>query len=58
MLRTFNCGIGMIVIAERDQSHDVESTLKEVGEHTVRLGRLTSHTPHSERVQFQGTLRL
>lgn len=40
ILRTFNCGIGMVVIADADKSDDVIACLTERGETAVRLGSL------------------
>jgi phosphoribosylformylglycinamidine cyclo-ligase len=38
MLRTFNCGIGMIVVAAADQAEAVLQGLREAGENPVRIG--------------------
>jgi phosphoribosylformylglycinamidine cyclo-ligase len=40
MLRTFNCGIGMIVIAARDVADEVASALLGAGETPVRIGQV------------------
>ena len=40
MLRTFNCGIGMIVIADKARSDEVVEALKAAGEHPVVLGEV------------------
>jgi len=40
MLRTFNCGIGMIVIAARDVADEVASALSNAGETSIRLGEV------------------
>ncbi len=40
MLRTFNCGIGMIVIADKARSGEVVEALKTAGEHPVVLGEV------------------
>jgi phosphoribosylformylglycinamidine cyclo-ligase len=40
MLRTFNCGIGMVVIAERTRAGEVMTVLEAGGEHPVRLGEV------------------
>lgn len=40
MLRTFNCGIGMVVIASRDRTDAVMAALKDAGEQPVRIGEV------------------
>jgi phosphoribosylformylglycinamidine cyclo-ligase len=40
MLRTFNCGIGMIVIAARDVADEVASALSRAGETPIRVGEV------------------
>ena len=40
MLRTFNCGIGMIVIADQGRADEVMAALKTTGEHPVILGEV------------------
>jgi phosphoribosylformylglycinamidine cyclo-ligase len=56
MLRTFNCGIGMVVIAAADSVDDVDEALTRAGETPVRLGRITERG--SEPVTFSGRLAL
>jgi phosphoribosylformylglycinamidine cyclo-ligase len=43
MLRTFNCGIGMIVVARADEAEAVLRRLREAGEHPVRIGETIVH---------------
>ena len=40
MLRTFNCGVGMIVVAAADRADDLIALLRDLGEAPVRLGHL------------------
>jgi len=56
MLRTFNCGIGMIVVAAAGSETAVERALTEAGETPVRLGRITPRG--AEPVTFTGGLAL
>jgi len=56
MLRTFNCGIGMVVIAAANLKDDVEKTLRDLGAAPVLLGELT--TRETEPVVFSGQLAL
>jgi phosphoribosylformylglycinamidine cyclo-ligase len=41
MTRTFNCGIGMAVIAEPAKDDDVENAFSDAGEFVVRIGAVT-----------------
>jgi phosphoribosylformylglycinamidine cyclo-ligase len=40
MLRTFNCGIGLVVIAARAEAEQVAAALVEGGEAPVRIGEI------------------
>jgi phosphoribosylformylglycinamidine cyclo-ligase len=44
MLRTFNCGIGMVVVADKARSAAVLAALKEAGEAAVVIGEITAPT--------------
>ena len=57
MLRTFNCGIGLIVIAAPDAAEAVVAALQTEGEKPVLIGDVTPHAG-GERVQTRGRLRL
>jgi phosphoribosylformylglycinamidine cyclo-ligase len=57
MLRTFNCGIGMIVVAEAAQADAVMAALTEAGEKPVRLGEVTARGAE-EAVVYRGKLAL
>jgi phosphoribosylformylglycinamidine cyclo-ligase len=56
LLRTFNCGIGMAVVIQRNQAQTAERAFTDLGESLVRLGTVEhrSGTP----VAFQGMLAL
>ncbi|WP_170399255.1 phosphoribosylformylglycinamidine cyclo-ligase [Ruegeria arenilitoris] len=41
MLKTFNCGIGMIVVCAEDRADDLTALLAEAGETVSRLGTVT-----------------
>ncbi len=42
MLKTFNCGIGMIVVCAADQADDLTTLLAEAGESVARIGTVTA----------------
>lgn len=42
MLRTFNCGIGMIVVVSAENIGEVTQALQDAGEHVTELGTITS----------------
>ena len=56
MLRTFNCGIGMIVVVAAEAVAAVVSALEAEGEHPLVVGRLVAAT--DARVIYRGALRL
>ncbi|MGB9365566.1 MAG: phosphoribosylformylglycinamidine cyclo-ligase [Xanthobacteraceae bacterium] len=58
MLRTFNCGIGMIVIAESVQADALMGVLQREGEQVVRLGEVVDAQPNLPRVIYDGHLAL
>lgn len=58
MLRTFNCGIGMIVTAEAGKAGEVEAALKDAGEAPVRLGEIVPVSAGEEPVSYRGALSL
>jgi phosphoribosylformylglycinamidine cyclo-ligase len=56
MLRTFNCGIGMIVIADRSHADAAERALHDAGETPVRIGETVAGG--ETRVTYKGRLAL
>jgi phosphoribosylformylglycinamidine cyclo-ligase len=57
MLRTFNCGIGMIVIAAREGADEAASALSSAGETPIRIGEV-GEAGSGPRVTTQGHLAL
>ncbi|MEN9895255.1 MAG: phosphoribosylformylglycinamidine cyclo-ligase, partial [Pseudomonadota bacterium] len=58
MLRTFNCGIGMIVVVAPEQAKAVTDVLAREGEKVVELGRMIPRPDGAAGVQYQGSLAL
>ena len=52
MLKTFNCGIGMVVVVDPDQKDAVISAFESEGEIAIMLGNVTN----SGQVQYSGAL--
>src|SRR5882724_917691 len=58
MLRTFNCGIGMIVVVEARAADQVSAILKREGESVVHLGELVAAAKGKPRVTYTGRLNV
>ena len=58
MLRTFNCGIGMIVVAKAADAKAVAAALKKSGEKVVTLGTLRKRKGGEEQVATSGSLKV
>jgi phosphoribosylformylglycinamidine cyclo-ligase len=58
MLRTFNCGIGMIAVVPADKVEEVVAVLAGEGETVVTLGRMIARTEGAPGVAYKGALAL
>jgi phosphoribosylformylglycinamidine cyclo-ligase len=58
MLRTFNCGIGMIAVVPADQAVAVSAMLADAGETVVTLGRMIARAEGAPGVAYKGALAL
>ena len=58
MLRTFNCGIGMIAVVEPRKADAVIKALKREGETVLRLGEVVTAAKGKPRVSYAGKLNL
>ena len=56
MLRTFNCGIGMIVVVAAKDAKKVAASLKKSGETVVTLGAIAKRRGAEEQVALSGSL--
>ena len=51
MLRTFNCGVGMVVIVDADQAQRLEDLFRTAGEDVFNIGRVVKASgPEDVRV--------
>jgi phosphoribosylaminoimidazole (AIR) synthetase len=57
MLRTFNCGIGMVIVVGADGAEATKARLTEMGETVVELGSIAPG-PDEPYVEPTGALRL
>jgi phosphoribosylformylglycinamidine cyclo-ligase len=58
MLRTFNCGVGMVAIVDAAGADAVADVLTRAGETVVRLGTVTAAAAGTPRVAYAGRLDL
>jgi phosphoribosylformylglycinamidine cyclo-ligase len=56
MLRTFNCGIGMIAVVDEGSARDVMSAFEGAGERACVIGALVSGQGEEPAVRYRGTL--
>jgi phosphoribosylformylglycinamidine cyclo-ligase len=56
MLRTFNCGIGMIVVVAAKDAKAVTAQLKRAGEGVVTLGHIRTRKGKEDQVAYSGQL--
>ena len=58
MLRTFNCGIGMIVVGAEKDAASISERLAAGGTTPVELGRVVPRQPGAQAVHFRNSLAL
>jgi phosphoribosylformylglycinamidine cyclo-ligase len=58
MLRTFNCGIGMIAVVDARSAGKVAATLEREGERVMQLGELVAAAKGKPRVTYTGRLNI
>ena len=58
MLRTFNCGVGMIAVVSAEDADKVTSVLTAEGETVFALGRMVARTEGAAGTIYKGTLAL
>ncbi len=57
MLRTFNCGIGLIAVVEADRANDIIATFIQHGDMAARIGTLVKGDGEA-KVRYHGALKL
>ncbi len=57
MLRTFNCGIGLVAVADEKSAGHVIDAFQEAGDHARRIGRLVRGDGEA-KVVYRGALKL
>ena len=58
MLRTFNCGVGMVVVVSASEAPKIQMLLSEAGEKVVELGVITPRVGDEAQVRPHGRLNL
>ncbi|WP_174801646.1 phosphoribosylformylglycinamidine cyclo-ligase [Martelella limonii] len=58
MMRTFNCGVGMIGVCRKDQLEAVLEALQGEGEKAFRLGRIVARKEGMEGTVYKGMIAL
>ncbi len=56
MLRTFNCGIGMMAVVAENDADAVSAILRREGESVARLGTVFARADGAPRVAYSGAL--
>jgi phosphoribosylformylglycinamidine cyclo-ligase len=57
MLRTFNCGIGLVAVVEEMHAGHVIDAFQEAGHHATRIGKLVAGSGEAKLV-YRGALKL
>src|SRR3954468_2432788 len=57
MLRTFNCGIGLVAVADEKHAGSVIDAFQEAGDHATRIGKLVPGSGEAKAV-YRGALKL
>ncbi|NRP18510.1 Phosphoribosylformylglycinamidine cyclo-ligase [Ensifer adhaerens] len=58
MLRTFNCGVGMIAVVPADKAQEVAAVLEVEGETVFTLGRMVARREGAHGTIYKGSLAL
>ncbi len=56
MLRTFNCGIGMAVVVDRESVQEVSTRLSDSGEEVALIGWINAKSAEAEAIIYSGSL--
>jgi len=58
MLKTFNCGTGMIAVVSAREADDIMLTLAASGETVTRLGEIVERPARGRAVTYRGRLKI
>ncbi|MEZ2129183.1 MULTISPECIES: phosphoribosylformylglycinamidine cyclo-ligase [unclassified Sinorhizobium] len=58
MLRTFNCGVGMIIVVAPENAAAVTAVLEADGEKVIKLGRMIARAESIAGTAYKGTLSI
>lgn len=58
MLRTFNCGVGMIAVVAGENVAAVSAALEAEGETVITLGRMIARDEGAAGTVYKGTLAI
>jgi len=56
MLRTFNCGVGLIAVAEKERASDLIAAFEAEGERAFSIGALVAAKGDEPAVRYRGDL--
>ena len=56
MLRTFNCGVGLIAVTQKERANDIIAAFESAGERAFEIGTLLPSQGHEPAVRYRGSL--
>ncbi|MEO1330242.1 MAG: phosphoribosylformylglycinamidine cyclo-ligase [Pseudomonadota bacterium] len=56
MLKTFNCGVGLCIVVEREAAGPIAAALRQAGETVYEIGGLAAREAEEDRIVYEGRL--